>query len=243
MHKITLAFLALATLLASGCSESSSGYYEDEAINALDATTETIGNLNAVSLRIFTYSNEVVDGQTATHQRESDVYLSGGNKLHIYSKFDDERKGFWYNGSELAVFRFDEGVYDEVAAPPTTIQMIDSMHQTFKMDFPAADVFYPTLTDDILTYCDTVLYLSPIEVDGVECKQVYAASANFTVYLSLAETSNLPMQLELYGRGERAGEEYIANYTDWQLNPDLPEEMFKFSPPANATKATIFKQH
>ena len=116
------------------------------------------------------------------------------------------------------------------------------MHKTFKIDFPAADVFYPTLTDDILNHCDTLLYLGLVDIDGISCKQIYAANTNFTVYLSMDETSNLPVQLELYGRGERSGELFQANYTDWQLNPNLPDEMFKFEPPSNASKATIFKK-
>ncbi len=234
--------LAAAVFAAASCSTDADKYLEEEAINALDSTTETIGKLTSCSVSISNTSEEFEDGTLQTHTRQSDIYLREGNKLHIYTVADGERKGFWYNGSELSVFRFDEAVYDVTAAPKTTLAMIDSVNKTFKVDFPAVDVFYPTLTDDVITNFDTVLYLGTREVDGILCKEINALSKTMDVYLLTDSATNLPVQLEIYGRGDKKGESYVANYSLWKLNPNLPDEMFKFSPPSNATKASIFKK-
>lgn len=241
--KTTLQVLvASATLALAGCAPESNKYLEEEAIAALDATTETIGNMNSCSLRILNQNTAMVYGVPTTHLRESDVYLRGSDRLHIYTKLDDARKGFWYNGKELAVFRFDENIYDMTSTPPTTIAMIDSLHKSFKLDFPAADIFYPTLTDDIIAHFDSVFYLGTQEVDGNMCKTVNAINANLNVSLFIDDATNLPIQLAIYGRGDREGEYFISHYEDWQVNPILGDEIFEFSPPASASKAAIFKK-
>ena len=37
-------------------------------------------------------------------------------------------------------------------------------------------------------------------------------------------------------------EKYISFYQDWQLNPNLGDEIFMFAPPTGATKGVIFKK-
>ena len=224
------------------CSSDSDKYLEADAIAALDATTETIGDMTSCSLRIINESTEIVDGSPDSHVRQSDVYLRGANSLHVYVNADDIRKGLWYNGEELSVFRFDENTYDVTKAPGNTIAMIDSIHSIYGVDFPAADIFYPTLTDAVIANFDSVFYLGKQEVNGILCKGVNATNATLNVWLFVDDATNLPVQLAIYGQGTRNGEVYISNYQDWQINPALGDDIFKFSPPANAMKATIFKK-
>jgi len=234
--------LAAVVFAAISCSTNGDKYLEEEAINMLDATTETIGALSSCSVTIDNNSTEFEDGALQTHSRHSDIYLREVDKLHIFTVADGMRKGYWYNGSELAVFKFNEAVYDVTPAPKTTIAMIDSVNKTFKVDFPAVDVFYPTLTDDVIDNFDTVLYLGTRSVNGILCKEINAISKTLDVFLLTDSATNLPLQLEIYGRGDKKGEGYIATYSNWKLNPNLPDVMFKFSPPSNATKASIFKK-
>lgn len=235
--------LLIVTYFATiSCTTFSDKYLEEKAINTLDATTKTIGNMTSCSLRIINESTEVVDGESVLHVRQSDVYLRGSNSLHVYVNADDVRKGLWYNGEELSVFRFDENTYDVTVAPANTIAMIDSIHSIYGVDFPAADIFYPTLTDDVIANFDSVFYLGTQEVNGILCKGVNATNATLNVWLYVDDATNLPVQLAIYGKGTRDGEVYVSNYQDWQINPALGDEIFKFSPPANATKAAIFKK-
>lgn len=240
--RIFLLAFALSTLGLTQCSSNDTGYYETEAIAALDAVTNTIGNLQSCSVAVLNERSEIENNQPVAHLRTSDIYLRGADKLHIYTTHDDVRKGFWYNGTELSVFNFDESVYDVAPAPNTTMAMIDSLHKTFKIDFPGADVFYPTLTDDIIANFDSVFYLGTQDVAGILCKEVNARNATLDVTLFIADATNLPVQLAVFGKGTRDGESYISHYQDWQSNPTLGDEIFEFAPPANATKAVIFKK-
>jgi hypothetical protein len=234
--------LAAVVFAATACSTEVPKYLEDEAINALDATGKTIGDLTSCSVAINHNSEELVDGTLQAHTRQSYIYLRENNKLHIYTIADGERKGFWYNGSELAVFRFDEATYDITPAPKTTIAMIDSINKTFKVDFPAVDVFYPTLADDVIDHFDTVLYLGTQAINGILCTEINARNKDLNIYLRTDVATKLPVQLEIFYRGEKEGATYVATYSNWQLNPNLPDEIFKFLPPSNATKASIFKK-
>ena len=242
MRKTSLFICLISFSILFSCSTDSDKYLEEEAIAALDATTETIGNMTSCSLRITNESTEMLDGQPVSHLRESDIYMRESDKLHIYTTYDAVRRGFWYNGSELAVFRFDENIYDVTPAPGTTIAMIDSLHRTFKIDFPPADIFYPTLTDDIIEHFDSVFYLGTQDVYGTLCKTVFAKNATLNVTLFIDDATNLPVQLDIYGQGTRDGENYISYYQDWQIDPKLGDEIFEFAPPSNSEKGEIFKK-
>lgn len=231
-----------ATLVLGSCTSEKSGYYEEEAIAALDATTETIGNMTSCSLRIINERTEIVDGLPLVHQRQSDLYLRGSRNLFTYTTYDNVRSGLWYNGSDLAIFRFDENTYDIVKAPGTNMAMIDSIHKVFGIDFPAADLFYPSLTDDIIEDFDSVFYYGTQDVYGTLCKTIVAKNSNLDVTLFTDDATNLPVQLAIYWHDKREGESFISHYEDWQVDPKLGDEIFEFAPPSNSTKGVIFKK-
>ena len=68
--------------------------------------------------------------------------------------------------------------------------------------------------------------------------EVYAKNAVKDIYILIDEAENLPKQLEIYSKDET----YVATFTNWQTNPNLPDQMFQFSPPEGAEEATIINK-
>ncbi len=239
-QKLPTIVVLITVVALMSCGENKSGFYDQSAIQALDKLSETIGNLSSAS---FTINTEIVtnDGATDTIVKQSDVYLSGSNQMYVYFSRADVRKGYWYKDAKLSVLDFDHDQYDEVPAPATIMETIDSIHNRYNIDFPAADFLYPTLTDDLMAQFDTIAVLGSKVIDDVSCKEINATNANLDVYMLIDEATNLPKQLEIYHLGERNGETFIATYSNWRTNPNLPDELFEFSPPASSTKTSIFK--
>ncbi|NJN28680.1 MAG: DUF2092 domain-containing protein [Cyclobacteriaceae bacterium] len=229
--------MALLTMCWS-CDKQSEKLYDAAAIEQLDMLTETIGALTSCSF-ILTTTN-VKDGNAeAQHTSTNDIYLRGPDKMYIYTHNAPIRKAYYYNGTRLAVLRFDEKTYDEIDAPDNIIKTIDEVHNVYGVDFPAADFFYPTLTDDMMADFDTIAMVQNTIVDGVGCQQIYATNAEHAVFIAIDPKQHLPMLLEIFGKGDKAGEVYSGVFSGWKLNPKLPDTMFNFTAPEGTTKAAL----
>lgn len=240
MKKLKLLFVCLSTtLLLIGCDETKEGLYDENAIASIDKLSETIGKLDACSYSLVTNITHSEASGEAPEHKEVDVYLKGPNKMYIYSKKEGERKGYFYNGSEVAVFRFDEDTYEILKAPDNTIATITAVHEKYGVDFPASDFFYPTLTDDMIHDFDTIVQMDDIKIDGNICKEINAKNAKMNVFVSIDASTNLPKRLEIYYLGDEKGKSYEITFLDFISNPVLEDKLFEFTPPANAIKTDL----
>lgn len=239
--KILYIPLLLAVFLIS-CNDAKKGAYDTNAIASIDKLTETIGKLDACSYSLVTNITHSDSSQLPAEHRENDVYLKGPNKLHVYTKEVGNRKGYYYNGSTLSLFRFDKNTYETLKAPKNTIETITAVHDKYGIDFPAADFFYPTLTDDMIREFDTIADLGKKKIDGVECLEINAKNAKMNVFVSIDAATNLPKRLEIYYLGKEKGKSYEITFIDFKTNPTLEDKIFEFTPPATAVKTDLLTQ-
>jgi len=238
---LNLIFLFLVVTMMSCNSDSDQGFYDEQAIESLDKLTETIGALTSCSFTTHAEIIKLVDGKLIPSYRQNDIYMRGPDKMYFYVEMDDTRKGFWYDGKQLATFHFDANQHDIMDAPGTIMETIDSVHRNFKIDFPAADFFYPTLTDDIMNQFDTVVYVGTKNIEEIPCKEINATNPNLDVYILIEEATSLPKQLEIYYLGEKEGHTFVTTFSNFIQDPDLPDELFEFAPPSNSVKTSLFK--
>ena len=223
-----------------GCSSSGKGVYDPLALNAIDSLGITIGNLTSCSFALSTNISYNDSGKIEWKNKQTGVYMRGPDKMYIYTEDDTSRNAYYYNGSELALFNFDNLNYDVIKSPSNTVATIDSVHRTFGIDFPASDFFYPTLADDLIKDFDTIYVSGSTHIDEVACKEIIAVNAKMTVFLSIDELTHLPKRLEIYYLGDKKGDSYTIRFNNWKTNPVLPDQLFSFAPPPNAVKSSLF---
>jgi outer membrane lipoprotein-sorting protein len=239
--KNTYGLIFTTVVLLSGCGESPKGLYDEKAIEAIENLSTTIGDLQSCSLTVYAELTDPGKNDGNPVIKQSDVYLKGNDHMFIYSVRNNARYGYWFDGSFLSTFHFDENVYDQVQAPPTVLETIDSVHRRYEIDFPAADFWYPTLTEDMINQFDTIIDLGSKNVGDILCKEINAFNSNLDVYILIEESTNLPKQLEIYYLGEKKGQTYFSTFSNWRLNPNLDDEIFQFAPPEGSEKAVIFQ--
>lgn len=235
--------LAIVVLLVLGACNSSGGnddgVYDTRAVESLDKMSGVIGELNSCSYTLNTFVVEKDDSGALTEfTNENDVYLRGPDKMHVGAKGSRGSYGYWYNGKTFSFYSYDKNNYDIVDAPSKIVESIDVLHDKYGIDFPATDFFYPTLTDDILEHFDEVLYFDGIQVDEVECVLITAASQKNYLQLWIEESTNLPYKVILAGQYKNKAY-YEGVFSNWRLDPMLPDILFEFSPPSNATQVAI----
>lgn len=216
---------------------------DSAAVYILDRMADIIGELEAVSFSIETATDRLDDKQKIeTHYSTSHVSMAGPDKM-VYQRFGNKGKyGFWYNGALASMYSYKENNYVTLEAPGNIIAMIDSLHSRFDFQFPAADFFYPSYTDDILEDFNTLEYLGKTVVDGEDC--FYIRATNETMHFQLWISSsnwNLPKRFIIIQKGKQ-NLRFESVFKDWDINPNLPNTVFEFLPPPNARLIDILEK-
>ncbi len=210
------------------------------AIMIIDRMASVIGELHSCSFTLHT-SLDIQDADYGlTKQNEdSKVYISGPDKMHIDFTVDKGHRGFWYNGRIAIIYSFDENNYAVIEAPDNTIDMIDSIHEDYAIEFPAADFFYPTFTDDMLEVFDDIVFQGKRKLNDKECWLIVASNKdmNAQIWFS-ADAFTLPQRLVIVYKND-GNRQYEATFTNWNLNPEIPAAIFDFLPPPQAREVSI----
>jgi hypothetical protein len=237
VKKIVLIFTGLIVYISASAQENR---VDTVAVMILDRMASVIGELTSCSFTMNS-SADIQDFELGLvkHTQKDEVYLSGPDKMLIHSYGDKGHRGFWYNGEVITCYWFDENNYAIIDAPDNTIAMIDTIHKDFGIEFPAADFFYPTFTEDVLNFFDDIIYLGKKVLNDQECFCVLALKKEMSVQIWFSNDAfNLPVKFVIIYK-EDGNRQYEATFSNWQLNPEMPVTIFEFMPPPGAHEVSI----
>ncbi|MBK8551639.1 MAG: DUF2092 domain-containing protein [Ignavibacteria bacterium] len=240
LHRLFKAFI-LSVLFLGMHSGRTHAQIDSAAIAILDKVSFSVGNLQSCSLTLKT-ENDILDSRLGlvTHSETADVYLKAPDKLYVSKSGDKGNKEFFYDGKTFTYYSKDNNVYSSIPAPPTIIQTIDSIHNTFGIDFPAADFFYPYFVDDLLKVSNNLAYLGVTSVNNKKCFHLAGTTLDVTYQIWIADDGTfLPVKLSIVSVNNISDRNYSALYENWSLNPALQNSMFDFNAPADAMKVRI----
>lgn len=217
--------------------------HDSTAIFILDKMSDVIGNLESVT---FNLNNSIdkfdVNNNLEKQFSTSTISFSGPDKMLVRTEGNDGKLGFWYDGSYLTFYSYDENNYVTLEAPESTIEMIDQMHEEYDFQFPAADFFYPSFTDDMMEQFDSIQYLGRKTIDNEECYHIMATNKDINVQIWVSnKTYLLPKRFVIIYKN-KSNLQYESTFNEWSLNPNLPNSIFDFLPPPKARLISILKK-
>lgn len=206
----------------------------------LDHMVEMIGSLTSVNYTVRT-KHDVVDPDYGTITRfgTSQVYMTGPDQMQVNTVNDVRHVGYWYDGAQVTYYSFTENNYGQMDAPDNIMATIEQIHAEYGVDFPAADFFYPSFTDDLAAQSTRISYLGTVQMEGRECFRIVAQGKDQTVQLWIANDATfLPVKFIITDH-TNANAQYEGTFADWVLNPDIPPTVYQFTPPPGATPLYI----
>jgi len=233
----------LILLLVLVCSQSFGQQHQIDpnAITLLDRMSGIIGELNSCSFQINT-SIDQIDSQNGLIRQffNHDVYMVGPDKMYIQTKGPKGNHGYWYNGDILMYYSMTYNHYTFIDTPHSIIETIDMVNAEYDIDFPAADFFYPTFTDDLIANSEVISYRGLATVDGQECHHIVASSPDQHIQLWLKNDAfTLPHRFVILEKSEGFSLQYEGVFSSWAINPTLPEAIFDFVVPETAKRLNI----
>jgi hypothetical protein len=232
--------VVLITLIAAG----QSNKYDSVAIIIIDRMSDVIGDLESCNFKVKV-ANDVPSGPKSyvKYFTDYEIYMYGPDKLMVNARGYKGHRKILYNGDQLAYYSFDENNYGIIPSPRTVIKMFDSVHQKYDIDFPAADFFYPAFTDDLLQHSDSLRYLGMEKVGAHEYFHIVSYGKEMTMQFWINNDSyNLPARFAITYTQKQGFPQYMAIFSDWEINPVLPNAMFNFQPPPNARRLRIMSK-
>ena len=216
---------------------------DSTAIFLLDKMANVIGDLEAV---IFDLENSIdkldANKNIVKHYANNTISFSGPDKLRIRTEGTKGRSGFYYDGSYMSYYNYDENNYITLEAPESTLEMIDEMHTDYDFQFPAADFFYPTFTDDMIEQFTSIKFLGKKTIDNEECYHIMATNKDLNVQIWVSnKTFLLPKRFVIIYKN-KSNLQVESTFSNWLLNPNIPDAVFDFLPPPNARLISILKK-
>ncbi len=230
--------LVIVTMVGciAGCSE---GVRHDaRAIAVLDSMGMYIGERRSASFTVETSIDDEVDSVgVVQHNRTSDVYIVGPDKIFVMYQGDRGRAAVWYNGKTVTVYSFDRNSYDQVSAPDNIIATIDSMYSVYGLEFPAADFLYPTFTSDLMAAHPDIRHVGMTYIDGRYCDHIIARNKDGEKQMWIARTGPpVPVRLLITDLHHL---QYESTITNWVADPELDSLMFEFAVPEGSHKTSV----
>lgn len=213
------------------------------AVAILDRMSAMIGDLN--SCHVTVKSNYDVRSQhlgLVKHGDEEQLYMQGPDKLLIRSQGDRGDRNIFYNGKTLNYYSVENNQYATLPLSLPIVDMIDTVNKLYGINFPAADFFYPSFVDDLLSESEYLIYLGMMKVDGKDCFHIAGTAADKTFQFWISDDGlNLPLKMVIVYTNRDMNPQYEAVLSDWQINQNLPPALFEFMVPPKAKAIKLAK--
>jgi hypothetical protein len=233
---VTAAGLAFASFVLHGQGIP----FDPNAIFILDKMSDVIGGLNSCSYTLTT-SLDVNDFDHGVIKQHgvSKVYLVGPDKMLVNTSNYKGNRTFAFNGKQMAYYSHDENNYAIVDAPPTIVETIVQINHDYGLEFPAADFFYPTFTDDLMEHSEQIRLLGKVNVEGEECFHILAMGKELHVQIWISHNAFMLPKKFVITYLKEGNSQFAASFSEWSINPDLPAAIFEFLPPSGAAEVRL----
>jgi hypothetical protein len=213
---------------------------DPSAILILDHMSDVIGELESCSFNLLSsYDSQDPDYGLIKKFNKSTVIFMGANKMLSHTEGYKGKTGVWYNGEQVTYYSYNENNYVMIEAPDNTLATIDSLHFNYGIEFPAADFFYPAFTDDLLSDFKNIQYIGKKIVEDEECFHIKAENDTMIVQYWILNNAYKTPKKYLIIYKDNNNLQYEGTFSNWQLNPNIPNAVFEFTPPENAKEINI----
>ena len=239
LRKIVLVSVLLMTYIARAGAQSTG--IDTVAVSLLDRMSAFMRDLKSCSATIRSeYDVSNAELGLVKHSDEEKLYLSGTNKLLVAAEGDKGSRNFVFNGKTFTYYSATRNHYAQLDISTGFVDMIDSMNKAYGIVFPAADFLYPSFVEDILAEAQSLVLVGMTKVDGKDCYHIAGVTKEKTFQFWIADGPYcLPVKMILVDRDKPMNPQFEALYTDWQINPMIPDGIFDFHAPPNARKIKL----
>ena len=244
-RRSTLAAVAITATLALGCSATAGVTpvrevdVDAKAGESLERMSAFFAQAKALSVTLDVgYDIMQTWGQKIEFGETRALTIRRPDRLRVDTTGrDGSRTGVVFDGSQIAVFDVDEGVYATTPQPGDLDAAIAHFVDDLGMHLPMANLAQGRLAKEAPDWVNEIRYVETATIGGVPCDHVALSGDWEDVQLWIARGERpLPQRIVItYTRAE-GQPQFRAQFSGWDLAPRIGDGVFTFTPPEGSSK-------
>jgi hypothetical protein len=195
------------------------------------------------SLKEFSFKGEVTDDRTYAAGDKLQFafglegYVKRPDRIRLNAKGDLQNKEFFYDGKAITIYDTVKKAYATAAMPSTIDEALAKASSDYGIRLIVADLGKTNLFEQITKGVEDEVYVGEGTVFGVKCQHV-AFDNGKVVGQFWVEASDKPMlrKVVLTYKDVDFSPQWTLYLTEWNVSPQLADNLFAFSPPEGAKK-------
>jgi hypothetical protein len=183
---------------------------------------------------------QLSSGQRIQTDRTVDLQVRRPDRFHAEVHSTRRNRGLFYDGKTLTLFNRVQNFYGSVPAPATLDEALDVASERFGITLPLEDLIVSDPYKSAMSKVESGRYLGPVTVLGVPCEHlVFSLGAiDWQIWVEQGATP-VPRKIVITYKDEEGSPQYTALLSHWDFQTKLPDFVFNFEPPSNATKIKV----
>jgi hypothetical protein len=222
--------------------EDSEADIDEEALEILKKATDYLTGLKHFIIKVVDTKDVVqASGQKIQFASTIEIAVRRPNQLFgSWIRDDGTIRQFFYNGKTVTIYEDTENVFGQIQTPDTIDEMFDYVETVMNSSQPLADL----LDNDLSHLAELPLsgsYVGVSYLDSIACDHLAfrGETVDWQLWIDRGEKPLIQKMVITYR--QLSGEpQYTARLIDWDIQPNISDDLFEFSPPEGARQIKIF---
>ncbi|HEY2586665.1 MAG TPA: DUF2092 domain-containing protein [Tepidisphaeraceae bacterium] len=196
-----------------------------------------------VAAKAFTFNAYTVrqqfleDGQKVDIARRERVAVRRPDRVAASIASDDGDTEFTFDGHTVTLLNVDNHAYGQTEIKGDLDAMFDHLANDYGMTVPLVDLILADPAKALLSRARTCTDVGVGYVFDTKCRHLAFRQEGIDWEIWIQDGAEpLPRKLAIVYKDTPGHPEYVAYLSDWNLNADVPESRFTFTPPPGAKR-------
>jgi hypothetical protein len=183
-------------------------------------------------------------GQKIEFGESRRIIVSRPDKLRVEVEHSDgERHLVLYDGKEITTFSPTQNVYAQVAKPGGIDEAIMYFLKDLHMRLPLAALLLSRVPAELERRTQSLDYVEKLSLNGTPVHHLAGRTETVDYQIWIPESLQpLPLSVVLTYKNAEGQPSYRAQFSNWNLAPEIPDNLFAFTPPEGARKIAFLAQ-
>lgn len=209
---------------------------DPKVIELLQKMSDLIENSKEYSFHAeILYDDTLPSGQKLQFAAAQDVSVKKTNKIFAKYQSDVESREFWYDGKTFTLLDDNKKLYSTAKAEPTIDGTLAEIMNKYGYTPALSDFLYSDPYNTLIKNVLSGFYVGPGDVNGIDCYHL-AFVEKYIDWQIWIESGDKPIVRKIVITYKTVPEspQYIAVFSDWKLNENLPDSLFEPQLPSGA---------
>jgi hypothetical protein len=183
-------------------------------------------------------------GQKIEFSETRTITVSRPNQLRVEAvQSDGDKHLVLYDGKDITSFSPSQNVYAQASKPGGIDEAVRYFLKDLHMRLPLAALLLSRFPEEIQRRTRSLDYVERIEIEGRPAHHLAGRADTVDYQLWISEGAQpLLLRVVLTYKNAEGQPQFRAQFSDWNLAPEVQNSQFAFSPPEGARKIAFLAQ-